>query len=495
MLFNANEFILVFLPLTFLLFHGIRRYSVAAAMNVLTVASLVFYGYGEPLFILLMLFSVVCNYFLGCYLITRKSSTVLFFGILANVMAIGYFKYTNFLIDSTNTLLDTGIAFKDIALPLGISFYTFQKIAFLVDVYKSKIQQKPVFTHYLLFVSFFPQLIAGPIVHYTQIASQLSRTAPIPVRLVSAGLFLYCIGLVKKTVFADFVGVWADLVFNNPAADLVDSGRAILATLAYTLQIYFDFSGYSDMALGLGMLFGIVLPINFNSPYKSLSIVEFWRRWHMTLSHWLRDYVYIPLGGRGHSEGQRALNLMATMLVGGLWHGAAWTFVVWGGLHGVALALNHAWGRLQPAALGRLQGVSAVMYRTLCWSVTFVFVALTWIVFRANSFRDVEHVLARLWQGNGLAGTVFQPDWQAFLAQDAVSFPAWLFMQDGTFLRNVLVLLLLVAVTVFAPNTLWWKDRFQPTVLGALFCVLTLAGVVAANTFLVTPNAFIYFRF
>ena len=495
MLFNANEFILAFLPTVFLLFHGVRRYSVAAAMNVLTLASLVFYGYGEPLFILLMLFSVICNYFIGCYLIEHKNGSVLFLGILANVMAIGYFKYTNFLIDSTNTVFGTDIAFRDIVLPLGISFYTFQKIAFLVDVYKSKIQQKPVFTHYLLFVSFFPQLIAGPIVHYTHIASQLSNTAPIPVRLITAGLFLYCIGLVKKTVFADFVGVWADLVFNNPTADFVDSGRAVLATLAYTLQIYFDFSGYSDMALGLGMLFGIVLPINFNSPYKSLSIVEFWRRWHITLSHWLRDYVYIPLGGRGRAEIQKTFNLLVTMLVGGLWHGAAWTFVVWGGLHGVALALNHAWTRRQPAALARLHGIPAMVYRTVCWSVTFVFVAMTWIVFRASSFHDVEHLWVRLSQGTGFAGTAFHPNWQAFLAQDATSFAAWLFMQDGAFLRNGLLLVALIALTVFAPNSLWWKDRFQPTLLTMLFCILTLAGVVAANTFLVIPNAFIYFRF
>jgi alginate O-acetyltransferase complex protein AlgI len=301
MLFNANEFILVFLPVAFLLFHLIRQHSVMAALNFLTLASLVFYGYGEPRFILLLLFSVTCNYFLGCHLIEHKNSRVLFAGILGNVIAIGYFKYTNFLIGSFNDLLATGITLKDIALPLGISFYTFQKIAFLVDAYKSKIQ-KPAFMEYLLFVSFFPQLIAGPIVHYNQIAAQIRDTAAIPARLVTAGIFLYCIGLVKKSVFADFVGVWADIVFDNPAGDIVNAGRAWMGVLAYTLQIYFDFSGYTDMALGLGMMFGIVLPINFNSPYKSGSIVEFWRRWHISLSSWLRDYVYIPLGGRGQSE-------------------------------------------------------------------------------------------------------------------------------------------------------------------------------------------------
>jgi alginate O-acetyltransferase complex protein AlgI len=494
MLFNANEFILVFLPVAFLLFHLIRHYSVMAALNFLTLASLVFYGYGEPSFILLLLFSVTCNYFLGCHLIEHKNSRVLFAGILGNVIAIGYFKYTNFLIGSFNDLLATGITLKDIALPLGISFYTFQKIAFLVDAYKSKIQ-KPAFMEYLLFVSFFPQLIAGPIVHYNQIAAQIRDTAAIPARLVTAGIFLYCIGLVKKSVFADFVGVWADIVFDNPAGDIVNAGRAWMGVMAYTLQIYFDFSGYTDMALGLGMMFGIVLPINFNSPYKSGSIVEFWRRWHISLSSWLRDYVYIPLGGRGQSELVRAGNLMATMLVGGLWHGAAWTFVVWGGLHGLALSCNHVWSKVRPVQLVEGASISGRVYRLASWALTFMFVSLTWIVFRANTFQDVASIFQKLSWGLGDTLAFSMPDMALYFAQDTQSFAAWLFMQDGCFLLNMTILATLVGITCATPNSLWWKDHFRPNLLTSLFCATAVLTVVAANIFLVTPNAFIYFRF
>lgn len=494
MLFNSNEFILVFLPIVFLLFHFIRRFSVIFALNFLTAASLLFYGYGEPKFIALLLLSVTCNYFLGCYLIEKKNSTYLFLGILANVFAIGYFKYTNFFIGSVNDIFSGDYPLKNIALPLGISFYTFQKIAFLVDAYKSKIR-KPNFVEYLLFVSFFPQLIAGPIVHYNQIEAQLSDRSKISLRLITSGIFLYSIGLLKKSVFADFAGAWADIVFTNPAETILTSGQALLGVFAYTLQIYFDFSGYSDMALGLGMMFGIVLPINFNSPYKSTSIVEFWRRWHISLSTWLRDYVYIPLGGKANSAWGRSTNLMITMLIGGLWHGAAWTFVVWGGLHGVGLVINHTWLKFRPNMLTAPNSIIGWTYGRASWMLTFLFVAFLWVIFRAESFHDVLVVMEKIAAINISAISFALPDLQAYFAQDSHSFASWLFMQESCLLFNALIILVLLQITWLAPNSLWWKDQFQPNIFTAIFCALAICLVVSANIFLVTPNAFIYFRF
>ncbi len=492
MLFNSNEFILLFLPIVLLVFHAGRHLSVTLAFNFLTLASLFFYAYGEPRFILILLTSVTVNYFLGCHLITNKNGSLLKLGIIGNLFAIGYFKYTNFFIGSLNSVSGEDFPLADIALPLGISFYTFQKVAFLVDAYRSKIR-KPDFVEYLLFVSFFPQLIAGPIVHFNQIEAQLRRRDPVPLRIITAGLFLYCIGLFKKSVFADFVGSWADLVFDNPAA--ASPIQSLMAIPAYTLQIYFDFSGYSDMAIGLGMLFGIVLPINFNSPYKSLSIVEFWRRWHITLSTWLKDYVYIPLGGRGNSDSTRTFNLLVTMLVGGLWHGAAWTFVVWGGLHGLALAVNHAWLKIRPAIL--IEGAPLIRsaYSATSWFITFVTVSLLWVFFRAHSFIDVFTVFNNISQIHVSDIALSLPDLADYFSRDSISFSVWLFSQPGATSFCGVILLLLAMGTWLAPNSNWWCENFRPCFSTAFFCAFTLCLVITANIFLVTPNAFIYFRF
>ena len=492
MLFNANEFILIFLPIVVIGYYLARAYSINFGFGFLTLASLVFYGYGEPIFILLLLASITFNYFIGCHLIDHKNKHILIFGIGVNVAAISFFKYANFFIDNFNYATDAHESLIKIALPLGISFYTFQKIAFLVDAYKSQIR-KPRFIEYILFVSFFPQLIAGPITHYNQIESQLRNRDSIPLRLITAGIFLYCLGLFKKTVFADFSGAWADMVFNHPAGATPE--QSLLAVIAYTLEIYFDFSGYSDMAIGLGMMFGIVLPINFNSPYKSASIVEFWRRWHITLSTWLKDYIYIPLGGRGNSNFTRTFNLMITMLVGGLWHGAAWTFVVWGGLHGIGLAINHAWLKIRPTFLLREHSSINTIYRLSSWLLTFIFVSLLWILFRANSFNDAITVITNVLQIDIMQQSFSAPSLQDYFLHDYTSFTSWLISQNQYFLFNLSILFVLLAITWLAPNSIHFKDRFQPTLLTAIFCALTLSLVVIANIFLVTPNAFIYFRF
>jgi alginate O-acetyltransferase complex protein AlgI len=492
MLFNSNHFILVFLPVVFLFFHFIRHFSISAAFNFMALASLLFYGYGEPKFLLLLLASVTFNYFVGCHLIEQKNKQLLIIAIAANVAAIGYFKYSNFFVENLNAVFSVKMALSDVALPLGISFYTFQKIAFLVDAYKSKIK-KPSIVEYLLFVSFFPQLIAGPIVHYNQIETQLRSREAIPLRLITAGIFLYSIGLFKKSMFADFAGSWADFVFNNPVA--ASPEQSALAVIAYTLQIYFDFSGYSDMALGLGMMFGIVLPINFNSPYKSKSIVEFWRRWHITLSTWLRDYVYIPLGGRANSQFGRSFNLMVTMLIGGLWHGAAWTFVVWGALHGIGLVINHLWLRIRPSFLVGDNTLISIPYSFISWLSTFAFVSVLWIIFRANSFADAITVMQKMLSINTYDLSFSLPRMTEYFSQDVHSFSVWLFTQAYCTAFNAAILAALLLITWLAPNSMWWSSRFRPNLITALFCAATVCAVVAANIFLVTPNAFIYFRF
>jgi len=493
MLFSSNEFILGFLPLAFILFHLARRFSCTAAIGVLAGISLGFYGYGEPIFLALLIASIIFNYLLGCYLIGNKNKLFLFLGIVADLCVIGYFKYTNFIMENIFQLMGSEWSLSEIALPLGISFYTFQKIAFLVDAYKSRIT-KPTPLEYTLFISFFPQLIAGPIVHLNQVLPQIRSQDVIPARMISSGMFLYCIGLFKKTFVADFFGAWADSGFLH--VDILSSWHMLLSVFAYTFQIYFDFSAYSDMAIGLGMMFGILLPINFNSPYKSTSIIEFWKRWHITLSQWLRDYVYIPLGGRGTFEAQRFLNVMITMLVGGLWHGAGWTFVIWGGLHGVAIAMNHIWIKFRPMFL--VQGNPAIVrsYKVFSLGLTFCVVSLLWIFFRAESLGQALLVLQKLWSLDGFPVLdVAALKWQSFFLQNQFSFASWMFLNPAWLLVNMGIVFAAFLMVLFLPNAIEMKDRFRAGVWQAIFCAAVISASLLVNTFMVTPNAFIYFRF
>src|SRR4029078_5020437 len=269
--------------------------------------------------------------------------TFLAVGVTANLAALGYFKYVNFFLANLSALRETQTSVVAVVLPLGLSFFIFQKIALLVDASKGEVQHFSPLS-YTLFVSFFPQLIAGPIVHHKEMMPQFAARARMQVVDFAKGLTLFVIGLAKKVLIADTIAQVSNPIFDRAAAGIVPGVlESWTGALAYTLQLYFDFSGYSDMALGLALLFGIHLPINFHSPYQARNSIEFWRRWHITLSRFLRDYLYIPLGGNRHGHVRRYINLAITMLLGGLWHGAAWTFVVWGALHGLYLAANHAW--------------------------------------------------------------------------------------------------------------------------------------------------------
>ena len=398
MLFNSFEFVLIFLPAAFAGFFWIARYSHRLAALWLAAASLSFYGWWNPKLVLLLLCSIAFNYAMG-YAIghARRTATdkrLLVAAVAANLACLGYFKYTNFFISSVNTAVGTDWGLATIALPLGISFFTFTQIAFLVDVYR-RLAREYDFIHYILFVAYFPHLIAGPVLHHKQMMPQfaLAATYRPSAQNVAIGLLMFAIGLAKKTLLADSFAGYATPIFNaaNQGAAM-GVVAAWTGALAYTLQIYFDFSGYSDMAIGLSRLFGIGIPLNFNSPYKAYNIIEFWRRWHMTLSIFLRDYLYISLGGNRQGTLRRYFNLMITMLLGGLWHGANWTFFVWGGLHGVYLVVNHAWHAVRRRA-GFPLAVPSLSGQLAGTALTFLAVVVAWVFFRADTFASAMRML------------------------------------------------------------------------------------------------------
>src|SRR3954469_4675910 len=393
MLFSSYTFLFQFLPAVALAFAAARLHSPRAGILVLVAASLVFYGAWKPVYLLLFVASVALNFWLGLRMedpLRRRGIGTL--GVALNLAILCYFKYTNFLFDSLNNLTGAPLPFVNIILPLGISFFTFQQIAYLVDVMRGANVERDIVS-YTLFVSFFPHLIAGPLVHHAEMIPQFKRARSGRSAVLAArGLAIFAAGLFKKVVIADNLAQFVTPVFAHlDAGGGVTTQWAWLATLAYSLQIYFDFFGYSDMAIGLALMFGIRLPVNFRSPYQATSMIEFWRRWHITLSRFLRDYLYIPLGGNRLGEIRRYQNLLMTMLLGGLWHGAAWNFVIWGGLHGVYLCINHLWrawrgeGR-QPSMLAK----------GLSWCLTFFAVVIAWVFFRAKTAAGAWQMLGSL---------------------------------------------------------------------------------------------------
>ncbi len=399
MLFNSAEFLFAFLPIVLVGFLWLGKYSSARApIAWLLGASLFFYGWWNPAYLVLIAGSIGFNYTIARLLQRRPSRGLLLLGVGVDLLSIGYFKYAGFLVDNLSALAGTDWHIAHILLPLGISFFTFQQITYLVDVYRGDRPERD-FIRYALFVTFFPQLIAGPIVHHGDMLPQFRRFADRgqSTRRLVIGATVFIVGLFKKVVVADGLAIWATPVFA-----VADQGAPLGAleawcgTFAYTFQLYFDFSGYSDMAIGLGMLFGIQLPINFNSPYRAHSIIEFWRCWHITLSTFLRDYVYFPLGGNRLGPVRRYVNLMLTMLIGGLWHGAGWNFVLWGGLHGLYLVANHLWRAARPT-----KTASQPLTQFVCWAFTLLVVAIAWVPFRAETAAGSTAILHAL---TGAAG-------------------------------------------------------------------------------------------
>ncbi len=486
MLFNSYEFILAFLPLTFALYFLINRGGYReGAKYFLVGASLLFYAWWNPAYLPLLLGSILFNYSIGRRLASRMPGhaarrVLLLLGISGNLALLAYFKYADFLIANVNVLANVDIPALRLLLPLAISFFSFQQIAYLVDSYRRETREHNLL-HYALFVSFFPQLIAGPIVHHKEMMPQFDnpRNCRPKTDSIAKAVFIFSIGLFKKLIVADTLAVWATNGFDIAAS--LTFIEAWSVSLCYTLQLYFDFSGYTDMAIGAALLFNIRLPINFDSPYKARSIREFWRRWHITLSRFLRDYVYIPLGGNRGVEVKVYTNLMLTFLIGGLWHGAGWTFVVWGALHGSAMVVHRCWQRLNL----RLPG-------WLAWLMTFLFVHVSWVFFRAASFDDALKVLRGML---GMDGIVLKPAWAdqlGFLSEYGVRFAAVFGNVSGIYTgweseyMMFVLLSLLLALRFRNSNELTASLQFglPSAVLTALLAVLAFMSMSRISEFL-----------
>ncbi len=505
MIFSSFQFIFLFLPISLSIFFLIGKFGChRIALGWLVFASLFFYGSWNPYYLALIIISIVINYILGSSIQAlkprqRRSSLLLTIaGIIFNLSLLGYYKYANFFVDNINALFGTDIILDTIILPLGISFFTFQQIAYISDRWKEQINDNS-FLRYCLFVTFFPQLIAGPIVHHDEMMPQFTQKDILKPckKAIAIGLTLFTVGLFKKVMIADTIASYSNTVFDTAfTTDGAELGffTAWLGAIAYTFQLYFDFSGYADMSIGIAYMIKIRLPLNFFSPYQSVDIIDFWRRWHMTLSRFLKDYIYIPLGGNRNGTIRRYVNLITTMVLGGLWHGAGWTFILWGGLHGGYLVVNHAWRGIEQRLGWRTDSVISMGRSLLSVSVTFTSITVAWVLFRAENLSAA----AAMFQGMiGLHG------FQTVTANNIVNL-------NG--LTNTM-LCLAVVLTFFCPNAYELMERDQPAletyrtslftktkpwvhwmptpawsiILGVMFgsCVLSLFKV----------NEFLYFQF
>ncbi len=382
LLFNNGFFVYFFFLLTLLYYLFRKRYTARTAL--LSLFSLYFFYKASGSFVLLVIISAVIDFFLSNLIFRQKKRTakqlLLSLSVLVNLGLLFYFKYTNFFLEICNESLNAGFNPLNIILPVGISFYTFENLSYTIDVYHGKIEPEKKFLNYLLFLSFFPKLVMGPIVRASDFIPQLKRPYVVTNRDFTDGFQLIIIGLFKKVIISDYItSNYVNYIFDTPS--LHTGVECLLAVYGYAIVIYCDFSGYSDVAIGIAKWLGITIPANFNSPYKSTSITDFWRRWHISLSSWLKDYLYIPLGGSRHGTLRTYTNLFITMLLGGLWHGASWNFILWGGLHGGALALHKGWSNIRKQSAGNGRGWTRIV------SIIFTFhvVCFGWIFFRASS--------------------------------------------------------------------------------------------------------------
>ena len=472
MLFNSYPFILGFLPLMLLVYGALAESRWCGATPfALIVGSLLFYGWWNWHYLFLFLFSIAFNYLWGKVLAYKQAypegaqslrrRMALGAGIIVNVALLGYFKYRDFLVGSFDGAMGFSWPLLHLELPLAISFFSFEQITYLMSCYREE-EGTGDFVSYAMFITFFPHLIAGPIVRYHQIYPQFNRRSEFRLSAdnLVPGLMIFAIGLFKKVILADTFRDSVGPVFE--AHFLPSFPDAWGATLAFALQVYFDFSGYSDMAIGLARMFGVRFPENFDSPYKCTNMVEYWHRWHITLSYFLRDYVYIPLGGNRKGELRQHLNLFLTMLVGGLWHGANWTFVVWGGMQGIALSVNHSWRRHGNRRLPALTG----------WALTFGVTLFGYVFFRSATFTRAWEIVRGMLGANGFA-------WRA---------------EFGSFTREKYHDIVLgMLVVLFCPNrqTIMQWDWMSDYVYAAAFVVLAVVSVLN----LANPPAFVYFQF
>lgn len=495
MLFNSYIFILCFLPITWLLFilcgrFGQRNISLAF----LALASLVFYGYWDIDYIPLILSSVIINYVFGGLILAQpKSKKVLITGILFNIALLCYYKYTNFFIDNLNEISGSEINIRKIALPLGISFFTFQQISYLVDVYSGAIKERNIFI-YFAYVLFFPQLISGPIVRYVDVAPQLSNSERIQINYdnLSKGILLFTIGLFKKVILADSIEVYATPIF-----EAVENGQTIhfieawYGAFAYSCQLYFDFSGYSDMAVGLALMFNIHINVNFMSPYKARNLIEFWQRWHISLSVCFQKYLYTPIAMKIRHWPDSILKLafpfILTMLIIGFWHGAGWNYVVWGGIHGLYLAWNHYFRRKAKHTIFK----SKIWFLTSI-TLTFTAVVAVNVLFRCDSLSHAIDFYRGMFGGNGaivpysLQSLFGESDWFHY---SYYLFPA---LHDHYPLSIILQLLLCLAIIFGVKNSNEMIHLFKPSYANlGLAITLFFISFIAMNK----VSVFLYYQF
>lgn len=472
MLFNSIEFLFIFLPIVFIVYFALNKIKlVELAKGWLVFASLAFYSYWKIDYLPLIISSMIFNYSIGATL-TRKINlkinrkVVLLIGIVGNVALLSYYKYFDFLVNNINYVLHTGYDTLKIALPLGISFFTFTQIAYLVDAYKQEVREYD-FLNYALFVTYFPHLIAGPILHHSEMMPQFAdiKKKIINHKNISMGLFLLAVGLFKKVMLADFLSPFVKQTFD--VSHNMPFFEAWISSFAYSFQLYFDFSGYCDMALGISWLFNIKLPINFNSPYMAQNIQDFWRRWHITLSRFLRDYIYIPLGGNKLGELKTYRNLFVTFLIGGIWHGAAWTFVIWGALHGAGIVIHRVCQKLKitiPSALALF--------------ITFMYVNFLWVFFRATSFSKAINILKSMAGLNG-----FEP-----IVIDKMRFA----FENGDLKISLLLLIPCFILVFFVKNSNKWAESFKPNwFYWTITFVFSLVSILSINKI----SEFLYFQF
>ena len=486
MLFNSYIFILCFLPFSLIGYYGLNHWKKEEmAKWFLSIASFLFYGYFNVRYLPVLLASICFNYGFSRILLNIKyekyKRPVLAAGIACNIGLLFYIKYWNFFLENINAVLGISLELKQLLLPLGISFFTFQQIAYLVDSYRRETAEYS-FTDYTLFVTFFPKLSMGPIVLHHQLMPEFQKkeNKVLNQTRLSLGIWWFTIGLAKKVLLADTLGKGVDWAFAN--AEALGGLDIIAVALLYTLQIYFDFSGYCDMACGIGEMFQITLPKNFNSPYKATSITEFWNRWHMTLSGFLQKYIYFPLGGSRKGMIRSIINILIVFLVSGIWHGAAWTFIVWGLLHGAARVLHKICAK-------RWERFSKIVR----WFVTFVFLNITWIFFRAENLMQAINMLKKIftsfkWELH--SGLMQQFDVLEFTYIEEHVAPLMNLVKAYPQIHLVIVMVIALFVAMVPKNL--YEKKFQPSIGNALasivllvWCVLSFSGV----------STFLYFNF
>ena len=487
LLFNSYEFIFAFLPITFFIYFYLNHKRLTeASKGFLVFSSLFFYSWWNIAYLPIILTSMLFNYVVGTSLNKEQKEghhrfskkALLAFGVVSNIALLGYFKYMDFFIENINLLSGADIPLLHLALPLAISFFTFQQVAYLVDSYRGETKEYD-FLNYSLFVTFFPQLIAGPIVHHKEMMPQFAkvRNKVKNYRNIAMGLFIFSIGLFKKVIIADTFAVWATAGFDT--ATTLNLFEAWATSLSYTFQLYFDFSGYTDMAIGLALLFNIRLPINFNSPYKATDIQDFWRRWHITLSRFLKDYVYIPLGGNRKGEFRTYNNLLGTFIIGGIWHGAGWTFVFWGFLHGIALVIHRTWSKL-----------GFKLWTWLAWLITFNFINIAWVFFRAKEWDDAVKVLGSMFSLDNIVLHKKLETVLSSLSNYGIEFGIMFGVQGTSFVSVWLVVILLLVL--FAKNSIQLLDNLkQNTFYAFITALLFVIALFDMNKI----SEFLYFNF